>query len=81
MKRISLSPVFDYELTTATDASFRRFKLCSALMRANAYKFRGIPAATVLLDEVTSLLAERIINSMVTKLTDKNRVNVFIFRG
>ncbi|MBP8633588.1 MAG: hypothetical protein KBI06_08105 [Synergistaceae bacterium] len=34
MKRISQSPVFDYELTTAADAFFRRFKLCSVLKRA-----------------------------------------------
>jgi len=47
MKRISLPPVFDYELTTATDAFFRRFKLCSVLKRANAYKFRRISAVTV----------------------------------
>lgn len=119
MKRISQYPVFDYELTTAADAFFRRFKLCSVLKRANAYKSRGIPAVTVFqglfnlvfnnrslfMDlktgtnysktgkdtfyrfinscsvnwiRFTSLLAERIINSMVTKLTDENRVNVFI---
>ena len=47
MKRISQYPVFDYELTTAADAFFRRFKLCSVLKRANAYKSRGIPAVTV----------------------------------
>ena len=119
MKRISQYSVFDYELTTASDAFFRRFKLCSVLKRSNAYKSRGIPAVTVfqglfnlvfinrsLFMELktgtnssktgkdtfyrfinscsvnwmrfTSLLAERIINSMVTKLTDENRVNVFI---
>ena len=115
MKRISQYSVFDYELTTAADAFFRRFKLCSVLKRSNAYKSRGIPAVTVFqglfndrslfMDlktgtnssktgkdtfcrfinscsvswmRFTSLLAERIINSMVTKLTDENRVNVFI---
>lgn len=119
MKRISQSPVFDYELTTAADAFFRRFKLCSVLKRANVYKTKGIPAVTVfqgpfnlvfsnrsLFMELktgtnssksgkdtfyrfinscsvnwmrfTSLLAERIINIMVTKLTDDKRVNVFI---
>ena len=119
MKRISQYSVFDYELTTAADAFFRRFKLCSVLKRANAYKSRGIPAVTVFqglfnlvfnnrslfMDlktgtnysktgkdtfyrfinscsvnwmRFTSLLAERIINSMVTKLTDENRVNVCI---
>ncbi len=119
MKRISQSPVFDYELTTTTDAFFRRFKLGSVLKRANAYKSRGIPAVTVFQElfnlvfnnrslfmelktgtnpskagkdtfyrfinscsvnwmRFTSLLAERIINSMITKLTDENRVNVFI---
>lgn len=47
MKRISQYSVFDYELTTASDAFFRRFKLCSVLKRSNAYKSRGIPAVTV----------------------------------
>ncbi len=119
MKRISQTLNFDYELTTATDAFFHRFKLCSVLKKANAYKSRGIPAVSVFQKlfnlafnsrslfmelrtgtnsyktgkdtfyrfinscsinwmKFTSLLAERIINSMVTKLTDDKRVNVFI---
>lgn len=119
MKRISQTLNFDYEISTATDAFFRRFKLCSVLKKVNAYKSRGVPAVSVfqrlfnlvfnnrsLFMELktgvsspevhkdtfyrfinscsinwmrfTSLLAERIINSMVTKLTDDKRVNVFI---
>ena len=119
MKRISQTLNFDYEISTATDAFFRIFKLCSVLKKVNAYKSRGVPAVSifqrlfnlifnnrslfmelktgVFSPEVhkdtfyrfinsrsinwirfTSLLAERIINSMVTKLTDDKRVNVFI---
>jgi hypothetical protein len=44
---MSQSPVFDYELTTATDAFFLIFKLCSVFKRANAYKSRSILAVTV----------------------------------
>ena len=47
MKRIPQTLNFDYELTTTTDAFFRRFKLCSILKKSNAYKSRGLPAVTV----------------------------------
>jgi len=119
MKRIPQTLNFDYELSSTTDAFFRRFKLCSVLKRANAYKSRGLPAVAVfqrlfnlafsnrsLFMELktgicayqagkdtfyrfinscsvnwmrfTTLLSGKIINGMVTKLTDDSRVNVFI---
>ena len=40
--------------------------------------YRFINSCSVNWMRFTSLLAERIINSMVAKLTDENRVNVFI---
>jgi len=42
MKRIPQTLNFDYELSSTTDAFFRRFKLCSVLKKANAYKSRGL---------------------------------------
>lgn len=50
MKRISQTLNFDYEISTATDAFFRRFKLCSVLKKVNAYKSRGVPAVSIFKD-------------------------------